>query len=109
MILGDKPLVSEVVLSQLVPEQDWGKIYMKASKNRNNTFGEERLAHIRTLVVSLGGKLTYVLIYATTEFLECLSYFVVDDLILLFVAFVELLGFVYAFFCCLWIFLVVCV
>jgi hypothetical protein len=67
MILGDKPLISEVVLSQLVPEQDWGKTHMKASKNHNNTFGEERLAHIRTLVVSLGGKLTYVLIYATIE------------------------------------------
>jgi hypothetical protein len=39
---------------------------MKASKN-HNVFGEECLAHIRTLVVSLGGKLTYVLIYATTE------------------------------------------
>jgi hypothetical protein len=40
---------------------------MKASKNRNNAFGEECLALIRTLVVSLGGKLAYVLIYATTE------------------------------------------
>jgi hypothetical protein len=40
---------------------------MKAYKNRNNIFGEERLAHIRTLVVSLGGKLTYVLIYTATE------------------------------------------
>jgi hypothetical protein len=67
MILGDKPLISEVVLSQLVPEQGWSKTHTKASKNRNNAFGEERLAHIRTLVVSLGGKLTYVLIYATTE------------------------------------------
>jgi hypothetical protein len=67
MILGDKPLISEVVLSQLVPEQDWGKTHMKAYKNHNNIFSEERLTHIRTLVVSLGGKLTYVLIYATTE------------------------------------------
>jgi hypothetical protein len=67
MILGDKPLISEVVLSQLISEQDWGKTHMKASKNHNNVFGEERLAHIRTLVVSLGSKLTYVLIYATTE------------------------------------------
>jgi hypothetical protein len=67
MILGDKPLISEMVLSQLVPEQDWGKTHTKESKNRNNAFSEERLAHIRTLVVSLGGKLTYVLIYATTE------------------------------------------
>jgi hypothetical protein len=67
MILRDKLLISEVVLSQLVPEQDWGKTYMKASKNHNNIFGEERLAHIRTLVVSLDDKLTYVLIYATTE------------------------------------------
>jgi hypothetical protein len=51
----------------LVPEQDWGKTHTKASKNRNTAFGEERLAHIRTLVVSLGGKLTYVLIYVTME------------------------------------------
>jgi hypothetical protein len=67
MILGDKPLIAKVVLSQLVPEQDWCKTHTKASKNRNNVFREERLAHIRTLVVSLGGKLIYVLIYATTE------------------------------------------
>jgi hypothetical protein len=51
MILGDEPLISEVVLSQLVQEQDWGKTHMKESKNRNNAFGEERLGHIRTLVV----------------------------------------------------------
>jgi phosphate starvation-inducible membrane PsiE len=81
---------------------------MKVSKNRNNIFGEERLAHIRTLVVSLGGMLTYVLIYATTELHQrryvvifgVLPYFVVDDQILLFVAFVELLGLMHAFFCC---------
>jgi hypothetical protein len=67
MILGDKPLISEVVLSPLISEQDWSKTHTKASKNRNNALDEEHLAHIRTLVVSLGGKLTYVLIYATTE------------------------------------------
>jgi hypothetical protein len=67
MTLEDKPLISEVILSQLVPEQDWDKTHRKASKNHNNIFGEERLAHIRTIVVSLGGKLTYVLFYATTE------------------------------------------
>jgi hypothetical protein len=67
MILGDKPPISKVVLSQLASKQDWDKTHTKASKNRNNIFGEERLAHIRTLVVSLVGKLTYVLIYATTE------------------------------------------
>jgi hypothetical protein len=66
MILGDKPLISEVVLSQLVLEEDWDKTHKKSSKNHNNVFGEERLAHIRTLV-SLDGKLTYVLIYATME------------------------------------------
>jgi hypothetical protein len=43
---------------------------MKASKNHNNIVGEERLAHIRTIVVSLGGKLTYVFLYATTELLH---------------------------------------
>jgi hypothetical protein len=67
MILEDKPLIFKMVLLQLVSEQDWGKTHMKASKNRNNVFGEERLAHIRTIVVSLGGNLTYVLFYATTE------------------------------------------
>jgi hypothetical protein len=67
MILGDKPLISEVVLSKLVLEPGWGKTHTKASKNRNNIFGDEHLAHIRTIVVSLGGMLTYVLIYATTE------------------------------------------
>jgi hypothetical protein len=40
---------------------------MKTCKNRNNVVGEERLAHIRIIVVSLGGKLTYVFFYATTE------------------------------------------
>jgi hypothetical protein len=90
---------------------------MKASKNCNNVFGEEHLAHIKTILVSLGGKVTYVLIYATTELhqrryvviFQCLSYFIVDDLILLFVAFVELLWLVDAFFCYLWIFLIICV
>jgi hypothetical protein len=67
IILGDKPLISEMVLSQLVSEQDWGKIHMKSSKNYNNIFGEKHLAHIRTIVVYLGGKLAYVLFYATTE------------------------------------------
>jgi hypothetical protein len=67
MIMGDKPLISEVVLSQLVPEHAWGKTHTNASKNHNNIFGEEHLAHIRTIVVSLSGKLTYVLFYATTE------------------------------------------
>jgi hypothetical protein len=67
MILGDKPLISEVVLSQLVLEQDWGKTHMKSSKNHYNIFGEERLGHLRIIVVSLGGKLTYVFFYATME------------------------------------------
>jgi hypothetical protein len=83
MILGDKPLISEVVLSQLVPEQDWGKTHTKASKNRNNVFTDECLAHIRTLVVSLGGKLTYVLIYVTME-LHQRRYVVIFALFILF-------------------------
>jgi hypothetical protein len=70
MILGDKPLILNVVLSQLVSEQDWGKTHIKASKNHNNIVDEERLAYIRTIVVSLGGKLTYVFLYATTELLQ---------------------------------------
>jgi hypothetical protein len=67
MILGDKPLISNVVLSQLVREYDWGKTHTKAFKNHNKIFGEECLAHIRSIIVSLGGKLTYVLFYVTTE------------------------------------------
>jgi hypothetical protein len=51
----------------LASEQDCGKTHIKACKNHNNVFGEEHLAHVRTIVVSLGGMLTYVLIYATTE------------------------------------------
>jgi hypothetical protein len=43
---------------------------MKASKNRNNIVDEEHLAHIRTIVVSLGGKLTYVFLYAITDLLR---------------------------------------
>jgi hypothetical protein len=40
---------------------------MKASKNHNNVVGEERLGHIWTIVVSLGGKLTYVFLCATMD------------------------------------------
>jgi hypothetical protein len=81
MILGDKPLISKVVLSQLVLEQDWGKTHMKASKNYNNVFDEEHLAHIRTIVVSLGGMLTYVLIFRVFILFCCWwPYFVVCDL-----------------------------
>jgi hypothetical protein len=61
---------SRVVLSQLASEQNWGQTHTKASKNHNNVAGEERLAHIRTIVVSLGGKLTYLFFYATTELLH---------------------------------------
>jgi hypothetical protein len=44
-------------------------------------------------------------------FLECSSYFVVDDLILLFVTFVELLGLAYTFFSVyeiIWLFVLSC-
>ncbi len=99
MILGDKPVIFEVVLSQLVPEQDWGKTHMKASKNCNNAFGEERLAHIRTIVVSLGGKLTYLFIclYEIAPAKVCGDFWSVDLILLLMAlffvcGFVELLG-----------------
>jgi hypothetical protein len=51
MILGDKPLILEVVLSQLVTEQDWCKTHTKASKNRIYIIGEESLAHISTTTI----------------------------------------------------------
>jgi prolipoprotein diacylglyceryltransferase len=44
-----------------------GVKHTEASKNLNNVVSEERLAHIRIIVVFLGGKLTYVFFYATTE------------------------------------------
>jgi hypothetical protein len=57
-----------ILASSRIPRYDLGRqTHMKASKNHNNAFGEECLAHLRTLVVSLGGKLTSVLIYATME------------------------------------------
>jgi hypothetical protein len=83
-ILGDKPLlVQGGGLSQLASEQDRGKTHMQASKNHNNVVGEERLAHIRTIVVSLGGKLTYVFFYATTK-LHQRRYVVIFGVLILF-------------------------
>jgi hypothetical protein len=67
MTMGDKPFNSEVVLSQLVSEPDWGKTHTKASKNHNNIVSEERLAHTRTIVVSSCGKLTYMFFYTTMK------------------------------------------
>jgi hypothetical protein len=61
------PCFFRVVHSQLVPEQGRGKTHMKASKNHNNVIGEERLPHIRTIVVPLGGKIIYLFFYATME------------------------------------------
>jgi hypothetical protein len=74
-------------------EQDWGKTHIKVSKNHNNVVGEERLAYIRTIVVSLGGKLTYVLFYVTTE-LHQWRYVVIFGVFILF--------------CCWWPYFVVC-
>jgi hypothetical protein len=63
MILGDKPLLSQWRLCHSwLSEQDWDQTHTKASKNHNNIVSEEWLAHIRTIVVSLGGKLTYLFI-----------------------------------------------
>jgi hypothetical protein len=57
--------------------------HTEAFKNRNNIISEERLPHIRTIVVSLGGKLTYVFFYATTE-LHQRRYIVIFGLLILF-------------------------
>jgi hypothetical protein len=70
-------------LSQLVSKQDRDKIHMEASKNCNNIISEECLAHIRTIVVSSGGKLTYVFFYATTE-LHQRRYVVILGVLILF-------------------------
>jgi hypothetical protein len=71
------------VLSQLASEQDRDNTHMKASKNYNNVFDEECLAHITTIVVSLGGKLTYVFFYATME-LHQWRYIVIFGVFILF-------------------------
>jgi hypothetical protein len=93
-ILGDKPLVFQGgVLSQLASDQDLGKTHMEASKNCNNVVGEERLAHIKTIVVCSGGKLTYVFFYATTELYQRRYIMIFGVLILLLMTL----------FCCLWL------
>jgi hypothetical protein len=81
------------VLSQLVIREDWGKTHTKASKNHNNIAGEEWLAHIRTIVVSLGGKLTYLFIclYGIASSKICRDFWSVDLILLLMTLF-----------CCLW-------
>jgi hypothetical protein len=71
------------VLSQLASEQDRDKTHTKASKNHNNIVGVEHLAHISSIVVSLGGKLTYVFFYATTE-LHQRMYVVIFGVLILF-------------------------
>jgi hypothetical protein len=67
----------------LVSEQVRGKTHTKVSKNHNNVIGEECLAHIRAIVVSLGEKLTYVFFYATTE-LHQRMYVVIFGVLILF-------------------------
>jgi hypothetical protein len=67
MILRDKPSFLSCFYHSWLSVQDYDKTHTKTSKNHNNIVGEERLAHINTIVVSLGGKLTYVLFYVTTE------------------------------------------
>jgi hypothetical protein len=65
-ILGDNPCF----LGGFCHSSHQSKIgvkHIEASKNLNNVVSEERLAHIRIIVVFLGGKLTYVFFYATTE------------------------------------------
>jgi hypothetical protein len=63
MMLGDKPLLSQgASITVGIQNKIHGQTHMKASKNHNNVAGEERLAHMRTIVVSLGDKLTYLFI-----------------------------------------------
>jgi hypothetical protein len=96
--------LDEVVLSQLVSEQSWCNT-PSTYKSQLHFVGEDRLAHIRTIVVSSGGKLTYLFIYlfeiASTNVcgdFGVLVFFLVYEIIWLFVAFVELLELVDDFF-----------
>jgi hypothetical protein len=56
---------------------------MKVFKNHNNVVSEEHLVCIRTIVVSLGGKLTYVFFYATLK-LHQQRYVVIFGVLILF-------------------------
>jgi hypothetical protein len=117
MILGDKPLLSQGgSITVGYQSKIRGQTHMKASKIHNNVVDEERLAHMRTIVVSLGGKLTYLFIclyriasrkvqsnfWSVDLFCCWWHYFVVCGLL-------ELLGLVDAFFLiygifgCLWL------
>jgi hypothetical protein len=59
MILGDEPLLSQGgSITVGIQGKIRGQRHMKASKNHNNVVSEARLAHIRTIVVSLSDKLT---------------------------------------------------
>jgi hypothetical protein len=59
-ILGDEPLLSQGGLCcSWYQNMVRGQTHIKTSKNHHNVVSEERLAHIQTIVVPLGGKLTY--------------------------------------------------
>jgi hypothetical protein len=106
MILGDKPLLSQGgSITVGYQSKIWCQTYTKASKNNNNVVGEERLAHIRTIVVSLDGKLTYLFIclYKIASLKVWCDFWSVDVILLLMILFcclwfVELLGLVDDFF-----------
>jgi hypothetical protein len=77
MILGDEHLLLQRwFYHSWLSEQDWGQTHTKASKNHNNVVGEERLAHIRTIVVSLGGKLTclFICLYGIASSKVCCDF-----------------------------------
>jgi hypothetical protein len=81
------------IMSQLVSEQDQSKTHMKVSKN-HNVVGEECLAHIRIIVVSLCGKLTYLFLcnYEIASTKVCCYFWSVNLILLLMTLF-----------CCLWL------
>jgi hypothetical protein len=62
---------------------------MKAYKNHNNVVSEKCLAHIRIIVVSLGGKLTYVFLcnYGIASMKICCDFWSVDLILLLMILF----------------------
>jgi hypothetical protein len=82
-ILGDKPLLFPGGFYHSWHQSKNGWKHTEASKNRNNVVDEEHLAHIRTIVVFLGGKITYVFFYATTE-LHQWRYVVIFGVLILF-------------------------
>jgi hypothetical protein len=118
-ILEDGPLISEMVLSQLVSELGSGLNTQSKHLKNATMFMVMTLSPNKDYSSLLRWQANCVYILQLWNcvsegmlwFLECSSYYLVDDLIFLFVALIELLGLAYAFFSVyeiIWLFVLSC-